>query len=105
MGHADVLAQLEDEGQETVEPRGGQAQVRRQAGDALLDGRAIELQDIGHEGGVGHAVMGVVQRTHRMGERMHPAQAFLECRGAHGRRREHLRAGLKVRRGVYRLHQ
>lgn len=32
-------------------------------GDAFLDGRPVELQDVGHHGGVGHAVVGVVQRA------------------------------------------
>ena len=105
VGHADVLAQFEDEGQKAVEPRGRQTQISGQAGDALFNGRAIEFQHVGHQGGVGHAVMGVVQRTNRMGEGMHAAQAFLEGGGPHRCGREHLPARVEVRRGVHGPHQ
>ena len=92
---ADLGAQLQHPGEERVERR-RQAEVGGEARDPVLDGRPVEDQHVGHEHRVGEPVVRVVERAHRVRERVDGAQRLLERGGAHGGRRHHVRARLQV---------
>ena len=63
--------------EEPVEPA-RDAEIAGQPLNLRLDGRAIEDEHIGHVHRIGHAVMGVIERADRMGQRVNGAEAFLE---------------------------
>ena len=66
--------------------------------DAGFQRRAVIGEDIGHEHGVGEAVMGVEMCADRVAERVDGAEAFLEGGRAHGGGGEHIAAGGDVAR-------
>ena len=85
--------------------RGGQPEIGRQTLDPRLDRGAVEDEHIGHEHGVGHAVVGPVQRTDGMRERVDRAEALLERRRAHRGGGHQHRARLDVGAGLHRARQ
>ena len=96
VGNADLAPEFEGPLHETLEGRRAQVEPAREPPDLVLDRGAIELDHVGHDDGVGQAVVRVENGAHRMGQRMDRAQALLECRRAHLRRRQHVAAGLDV---------
>ena len=50
------------------------------------NGRLVELQNSGHANRIRGAVMRVVDRANRMGQRVDSAKPFLKSRCPHGRR-------------------
>ncbi len=93
--NAKILAQLQNPIGKAVEAT-LDAEVGAKPFDLVLDRGAVELQHVGHEQRVRHAVVLVVERSHRMRQRVHGAERLLERCGAHGGGRHHVRAGVDV---------
>ncbi len=89
---AEPFPQIHDPGKEALEAGVLEAEIAGGARKLVRDRRPIEGEHIGHEHGVGEAVMGVVDRTHGVTQRMDGAEAFLEGDGAHAGGGHHLAA-------------
>lgn len=62
------------------------AQIGSGTRDAVLDSGAVELQHHRHDHGIRRAVMGVVDRPHRVADAVNRAQTFLEGHFVNGLR-------------------
>ncbi len=84
VGDFEGAAQVQYPVEEPVEAA-GDAEGLCGIGDFVFDEGAVEGQDLGHQHGVGEAVMGVEAGTYGVGEGMDGAEGFLEghSRGNH----------------------
>src|SRR3712207_4855108 len=95
MRNSDRPPQVENEIEEGVEAT-HKPKIARKPGNLVVDGGAVEDEYVGHEHGVRHAVMSVVQGSHRMREGVDGAESFLESGAPHECGRHHVGARLDV---------